>query len=348
MSPSHKRTATNFTALDLFCGCGGLTQGLKDAGFQVLGAVDIDALSVRTYQANHPDTEVWHQDIRTLEPAVIQESLELELGQLDLLAGCPPCQGFSLLRTRNGAVHIEDSRNELTGELLRFAKTLKPKAIMMENVPGFWGKPEFLDFIREMTDLGYLGQSRILNAADYGVPQRRHRLVYLAGFGASIPFASSEGRKHTVREALGHLPPAGHSNDHLHDWPERRSPRINALIRRIPKNGGSRTDLPESEQLACHRRCQGFRDVYGRMAWDQVAPTITSGCSNPSKGRFLHPQENRAITLREAALLQGFSATYQFPAGGKGSIAALIGNALPPPFIAALAVCIQKFLQDLM
>ena len=346
MSSSLNKRETILTALDLFSGCGGMTQGLRDAGFHVLGAVDNDALSVRTYHTNHPDTKIWHQDIRALDPSEMQESLGLDPGQLDLLAGCPPCQGFSSLRTRNGAVHIKDPRNDLTGEMLRFAKALKPRTVMMENVPGLWGEPEFMDFIREMTALGYVGQSQFLNAADYSVPQRRRRLVYLAGFGASVPFASSGEAPITVRDALGHLLQAGQSNDRLHDWPERRSPRISALIRRIPKDGGSRTDLPEAEQLACHRRCQGFRDVYGRMAWDRIAPTITSGCINPSKGRFLHPEENRAITLREAAILQGFSETYQFPEGGKGSIAALIGNALPPPFIAALSASIRRFLQD--
>jgi DNA (cytosine-5)-methyltransferase 1 len=115
------------------------------------------------------------------------------------------------------------------------------------------------------------------------------------------------------------------------------------LIRRIPKNGGSRSDLPEEDQLDCHKRCNGFKDVYGRMAWGEVSPTITSGCFNPSKGRFLHPEEDRAITMREAALLQGFPRRYKFPTtDNKSAIALMIGNALPPPFIAAHARCIVK------
>ena len=331
-------------AIDLFCGCGGLTQGLTDAGFQVLGAVDIDALSCHTYQVNHPNTRVWHQDIRTLKPSVVLETLKLEPGQLDLLAGCPPCQGFSSLRTRNGAVSIEDPRNDLISQLLRFALVLRPRAIMMENVPGLEDEPRFAALICQLEKLGYRGNARILNAADYGVPQRRRRLVYLAGLGRAVPVAAGHAPHRTVRDALGHLPPAGRSQDRLHDWPERRSPEVQALIRSIPKDGGSRTDLSATAQLACHRRCSGFRDVYGRMAWDQVAPTITSGCTNPSKGRFLHPREHRAITLREAALLQGFPETYQFPKGGKGMIATMIGNALPPPFIAELATSVRCFL----
>ena len=118
------------------------------------------------------------------------------------------------------------------------------------------------------------------------------------------------------------------------------------LIQRIPKNGGSRTDLPEEDQLECHKRCNGFKDVYGRMAWGDVAPTITSGCSNPSKGRFLHPEEDRAITLREAALLQGFPLRYKFPTSNKSAVALMIGNALPPPFITAHARMIRDTLQN--
>ena len=118
------------------------------------------------------------------------------------------------------------------------------------------------------------------------------------------------------------------------------------MIRRIPKDGGSRTDLPEEDQLDCHKRCNGFKDVYGRMAWSEVSPTITSGCFNPSKGRFLHPEEDRAITMREASLLQGFPRQYKFPAGsGKSAIAMMIGNALPPPFIAAHARRVLNSLQ---
>jgi len=117
------------------------------------------------------------------------------------------------------------------------------------------------------------------------------------------------------------------------------------MIRHIPKNGGIRRDLPSEFQLKCHQRCNGFKDVYGRMAWDDVAPTITGGCFNPSKGRFLHPEEDRAITMREAALLQGFPKLYKFPTiDNKSAVALMIGNALPPPFITAHAKCVKTAL----
>lgn len=323
-------------ALDLFSGCGGLTQGLKEAGFEVLGAVDIDLLAVETYKANHPEVHVWQKDIRDLKTSEIKKTLRLKKGELDLLAGCPPCQGFSTLRTLNGALQINDPRNNLLLEFQRVIEELRPRNIMLENVPGLAQDYRFKEFVLKMETLGYIGEHKILNAADYGVPQRRHRLIYLAGLGRKILFAEPLKTKKTVREVLGKLPKAGNSGDAVHDLKENRTPKVLELIKRIPKNGGSRIDLPQEDQLPCHIRCKGFKDVYGRMAWDKVAPTITSGCFNPSKGRFLHPEEDRAITMREAALLQGFPKKYKFPnSNNKSAIALMIGNALPPPFIKA-------------
>jgi DNA (cytosine-5)-methyltransferase 1 len=335
------------TAVDLFCGCGGLTVGLKKAGFRVLGAVDVNGPSVRTYMANHRDVEVWEIDIRRLEPADLLEKIGLAEGELDLLAGCPPCQGFSRMRTLNGAVSVEDPRNELLLEFQRFAEALRPRAVMMENVPGLADDEKFAAFCRRMRKLGYLGGHRVLDAAEYGVPQRRRRLIYLVGMGMEIPFADKTGRKKTVEDAIGALPKAGESGDPVHDMAERRTRKVMKIIRHIPCNGGSRTDLPEQFQLKCHKRCSGFKDVYGRMAWNDVAPTITTGCFNPSKGRFLHPEEDRAITMREAALLQGFPRRYEFPTtDNKSSVALMIGNALPPPFVAAHGRSVRRALRN--
>ena len=337
---------TKRTAVDLFCGCGGLTAGLKKAGFRVLGAVDVDPLSVKTYKANHRKVKVWERDIRGLAPSELINVFDLQKHRLDLLAGCPPCQGFSKMRTLNGALVIDDPRNDLLLEFHRFIEAIRPRTLMMENVPGLAEDNMFADFCRRMEVLGYIGHWDILDAADYGVPQRRRRLIYLAGDGFTIPFAAPLTTHKTVREALAGLPKAGESGDPVHDMSEIRSPRIIELIKRIPKNGGSRTDLPYEVQLECHKRCNGFKDVYGRMAWDNLAPTITSGCFNPSKGRFLHPEEDRAITIREAALLQGFSPNYKFPTdNNKSALALLIGNALPPPFIEAHGRSILRALE---
>jgi len=166
----------------------------------------------------------------------------------------------------------------------------------------------------------------------------------LAGRGFRIDFPREATTTRTVRDAIAWLPKPGASKDLLHNLPERRrGDRVAAFIRDIPKDGGSRKDLPKRRQLDCHKRSDGFKDVYGRMAWDEVAPTITGGCFNPSKGRFLHPSANRAITMREAALLQGFPRNYIFdPKIGKQRIALMIGNALPPEFIRRHALTIMK------
>ena len=340
------KQSLNPTAVDLFSGCGGLTVGLKMAGFRILGAVDIDPLSIKTYEANHTDVTLWQADIRNLDPAEISSRLGVAKGDLDLLTGCPPCQGFSTMRTLNGAFAVDDPRNDLLYEFLRFVEEISPRVVMMENVPGLAQDRRFAAFCDKMKSIGYLGNHRVLDAAEYGVPQRRKRLIYLAGFGFAIPFAAGARKRRTVRDAIGGLPKAGESGDPVHDIPERRAMRIMQLIRRIPRDGGSRTDLPEDDQLECHKRCGGFKDVYGRMSWENVSPTITSGCFNPSKGRFLHPEEDRAITMREAALLQGFPHRYKFPTtSNKSAIALMIGNALPPPFISAHAKVIRSALQ---
>ena len=335
------------TAVDLFCGCGGLTVGLKRAGFRVLGAVDVDPLSVKTYKANHRDVTLWEKDIRELDPQELLDTLGLKKGGLDLLAGCPPCQGFSTMRTLNGALMVDDPRNDLLLEFERFVEALRPRAVMMENVPGLADDERFGAFRRKLKNLGYLGEHRILNAAHYGVPQRRRRLIYLAGLGVTIPFAGKAAKMKTVEDAIGGLPKAGQSGDPVHDMPENRTPKVLDVIRLIPKDGGSRRDLPEEFQLECHKRCNGFKDVYGRMAWKKPAPTITGGCFNPSKGRFLHPEEDRAITMREAALLQGFPRRYKFPTTeNKSAVALMIGNALPPPFIVAHGRSIKRVLRN--
>lgn len=335
MSKKKKVRSRVRKAVDLFAGCGGLTLGLKRAGFKVYAAVEIDAVASATYSKNHPDVLLKTDDIRAISPKRLRLELGLRLGELDLLAGCPPCQGFSSLRTRNGASRNRDSRNYLVRDMLRFVEAFRPKAVMLENVPHLIRHEVFFDFCARLEQLGYLINFDVKDAAKYGVPQRRKRLVLLAGRNFRIEFAKESKRRKTVRAAIGSLGKPGAGKDILHNLPEqRRSNRVLNLIRDIPKNGGSRSDLPKSRQLACHRKSDGFKDVYGRMAWDDVSPTITGGCFNPSKGRYLHPKENRNITMREAALLQSFPRNYKFDlAGGKTGVALMIGNALPPEFV---------------
>jgi DNA (cytosine-5)-methyltransferase 1 len=344
---SHARKRRTLLAVDLFSGCGGLTTGLKQAGFFVLGAVDNHRLSVDTYKANHSGVRVWRRNITQFSATQMRRKLRLRPGQLDLLAGCPPCQAFSSIRTLNGKHNLRDPDKNLLFQFLRFVKAFRPKAVMIENVPGLAADKRVVRFCAALARLGYQSEFRVLDAAQYGVPQRRRRMILLANRATKLQFGRRSRLRSTVKDAIGALPKAGESGDPLHDFPEKRTKEMKQLIKMIPCNGGSRTDLPDRFRLACHRRCDGFKDVYGRMSWDSVAPTITTGCFNPSKGRFLHPRWHRAISMREAALLQGFPKRYRFPKpDSKIAVAAMIGNALPPPFIAAHARKIRSVLSS--
>jgi DNA (cytosine-5)-methyltransferase 1 len=204
---------------------------------------------------------------------------------------------------------------------------------MMENVPGLAKNHRIKKVFASLRRMGYKPSGRVLNAAEYGVPQRRRRFILLAGRGQTIPFARSARSRPVVRDAFRKLGKRSR-RDPLHNYRERRTEKVRRLIRRIPANGGSRLDLGKGRQLECHKNFDGFKDIYGRMSWGEVAPTITTGCFNPSKGRFLHPRNHRAITLREAALLQTFPKTYFFSLErGRILAAEMIGNALPPEFI---------------
>ena len=337
-----------FTAVDLFSGCGGLTQGLKDARFRVLAAVELDSLAAETYRINHGDVFLFNRDIRNVSTFDILKACDLRPGELDLLAGCPPCQGFSRLRDNNRRSRMVDPRNRLIDDVIRLTKALRPKVILIENVPNLAQYSRYLTFKRRLRHLGYVISDAILDVADFGVPQRRKRLVVLASAVGKMHHLPPNSVRRTVRDTIAKLPEPHRSNDPLHNFGEARSERIRQLIGCVPKDGGSRSDLPKHFRLKCHKKTDGYSDVYGRMAWDDVSPTITGGCINPSKGRFLHPEEDRAITLREAALLQSFPPTYVFSLKrGKYAAAEMIGNALPPAFSRLQAEAIRAHLANL-
>jgi DNA (cytosine-5)-methyltransferase 1 len=218
-------------------------------------------------------------------------------------------------------------------EYLRFVKKLRPLTIMMENVPGLMNYNLFQKVVRELKDLGYNPKVQPVNLQEYGVPQRRKRLVMVGSLLGDLSIAKPTGEKVTVRDTIGRLEPVSRTKDSIHRIVASHSSGVMRRIKATPKNGGSRKDVPQFE-LACHKdKKVGFRDVYGRLRWDDFSTTITGGCLNPSKGRFLHPTENRTITAREAAMLQTFPRSYKFPKNiSKTSISVLIGNALPPKF----------------
>lgn len=337
-----------FSAFDLFCGCGGLSLGLTRAGFDVKGAIDSDGVAVETYRKNHPDTLMFPCDVRSLKPGDVMDRLGVKPGELDLLAGCPPCQGFSALRTFNGSRQFEEPMNDLIFQFSRFVRAFRPRAIMMENVPALRDDHRMKKLRVELDELEYKHIDRIFDAANFGVAQRRKRMILVGARDGCPDFAKPLPGYRSVREVLCRLDPSEKKEDPMHNYIVRRSDKVTSLIRRIPKDGGGRTDLPDEDQLPCHREFDGFRDVYGRMAWSKPAPTITGGCINPSKGRFLHPDEDRAITLREAARLQGFPGDYKFDmTRGRYRVAGMIGNAFPPDFAMHHALSIRRHLENI-
>ncbi len=322
----------NFTAIDLFAGCGGLSEGLRQAGFNVIAAVEINKYAAEIYAANHKETLLFNEDIRKLDMEKINEILNGET--LYLLAGCPPCQGFSSMRRLNRKEPVDDPRNDLILEYLRFVKELMPLTLMMENVPSIINYDLFKHVANELKAMGYNIDFAVVNVSKYGVPQRRKRFVLVGSRIDEIKVSPGNDERRTVKDVIGDLESAYNSADPVHKIFPKHNARIQEMINKIPKNGGSRRDLPEEYILDCHKKDNiGFNDVYGRLKWDNVSSTITGGCLNPSKGRFLHPEENRCISAREASLLQTFPPDYVFLAHiPKTSLALMIGNALPPMF----------------
>jgi DNA (cytosine-5)-methyltransferase 1 len=323
-----------YNAIDLFAGCGGMTEGLFQAGYRVIAAVEIDRFAALAYRANNDQRGVrlFQEDIRNVDIGIIQNMLNGE--PLHLLAGCPPCQGFSTIRKKNKKRPKNDTRNKLIWEFVRFVEALMPVTIMLENVPALAGYTEFKKAIAKLKHLGYNPYFEILDVANFGVPQRRKRLVMMGSLLGSLLPAAGNSSPTTVRQTIGNLLLPEESDDPVHHMYPHHTSEVQRRIELIPQDGGSRSDLPEEYTLECHKKDGvGFHDVYGRLAWDKVSSTITGGCLNPSKGRFLHPEQNRCISAREAALLQTFPEEYLFPITiPRASIALMIGNALPPAF----------------
>lgn len=320
-------------SIDLFSGVGGLTQGLHKAGFKTELAFEIDEIASKAYKLNHKRTKVITSDIRKVSINTVKN--ELGNKTIHLLAGCPPCQGFSSIRRLNKPNPVEDERNSLIKEFVRFIKELKPYTFMMENVPGLALHESFNQALNEIEKAGYYPPDwKIVNVKDYGVPQNRKRLVLVGSRLAPLKVAEPTQKRKTVRQVIGKLPNPENSNDPLHKIFPKHTDEILNLIKEIPKNGGSRKDLGNDRQLECHKKGNvGFNDVYGRLRWDDYSTTITGGCLNPSKGRFLHPEQDRCISAREASILQSFPRNYKFPLNApRTKIALMIGNALPPQF----------------
>ena len=338
------------TAVDLYSGSGAVTAALKRRHFRVVAAVDNDPVACATYRLNHPRTRMIEDDIAKVDPADIRRE-NLDGGDVDLLVVCAPCQPFSSQNRKRGA----DDRSRLILQAGKFARILRPRVIFFENVPGLAAQSDLLDELREKLGPDYhLGDPERVDAADFGVPQRRVRCIMMATRGgkppALPPAVTPKGKRFTVRQAIGHLPRLRTGerdpNDNLHAARRHQDIALRRLAT-IPKDGGSRSSLPADLGLTCHAGVQAskFSDVYGRMSWDQVAPTLTTGCTDITRGRFAHPEDDRAITPREAALLQTFPPRYRFT-GSTSDVQTQIGNAVPVKLVEALTPAFRRILTE--
>jgi DNA (cytosine-5)-methyltransferase 1 len=339
--------------IDMFSGCGGMSAGFAAVNaitpaYHLIGAVDIDQVANETYTANLPiapsPLDVAHlaQDRRRLK-GFMQKSGRRP-GKPLVLIGCAPCQGFSSHRNSRGQ---SDERNPLFVDFARVATMLQPNVVVAENVPElltyrYW--PYVAEARKLLEQAGYYVHLGVHNMAHFGVPQERFRAVMLAFRRPFSPLRGIVGRGEfrTVRDAVGDLPPVAagvrHPMDPMHYCAGHKESTL-ATIRAVPKDGGSR---PWNVGPACLRRVRerqgrgAYEDVYGRLAWDRPSITVTAYARNPASGRYIHPEQDRGLTVREAACLQGFPKDYWF-AGSLDERFRQIGNAVPPSFAAGLA-----------
>jgi len=326
-------------ALDLFCGCGGVTYGLARAGIKVALGIDIDERCRFTFRLNNPGTNFLVADIRDVSAQTLLKHVpHLTESDFLLIAACAPCQPFSSQnRSKN-----KTSGRAILNEVERIVRELRPEFLFLENVTGIQKVPGFSAFhrlLRALHNLKYKVEFRSIDALWYGIPQRRKRLVLLASVYGKIPwpeqthgFGPGLQTPVTVREAIAHYPPlqAGEAHPTVPNHiAARLSPRNLERIRATACDGGSRSEWPRRLALSCHDTHDGHEDVYGRLRWDALAPTLTTKCTSISNGRFGHPDQDRAISAREAAALQGFDDRFVFY-GGLRQISVQIGNSVPP------------------
>ena len=346
---------TKLSAIDLFCGAGGLSFGLVKAGIPVVAGVDTDPACRYPFEHNI-DAKFLEEDVKTLTAETLNR-LWIK-GSVRVLAGCAPCRPFSPYR--RGIDTSKEKDWPLLRQFGRLASETLPEIITMENVPRIQGSSVFKAFVKRLTSSGYHVDWRSCYGPDYGLPQVRRRLVLLAsllgpiGVPSSTSAAVSKRPVATVRSKIGKLPPidaGGHDpRDPLHVARTLSDVNLRRIKASVP--GGTWEDWPIELRATCHKRSSGgtFRNVYARMEWDKPAPTITTLAHNFGTGRFGHPEQDRPLSLREAAMLQGFPRYYRFVKTPESitfhKLGTLIGNAVPPPLAKAVGKAIIAHVQE--
>lgn len=337
-------------AVDLFCGAGGLTRGLEKAGVKVALGIDVDPDCEFPYVANN-EAAFLLKSVKDIHSTELQKAFGN--AKFTLLAGCAPCQPFSTYRI--GKSSDADGRWFLLHEFQRLVLETKPTVVTMENVPRLGEQSIFAEFVAALEGGGYRVKSDVVRCADYGVPQQRERLVLLAsqlGDIQMIPPTHAD-RHITVRKALGDLPALGAGEQHWKDPLHQTSDLSPINLQRIQAStpGGTWRDWDMELRADCHRKKSGktYPSVYGRMCWDAPAPTITTQFYGFGNGRFGHPEQDRAISLREGAIIQSFPKGYRFCKPGQPihfkTIGRLIGNAVPVKLGQAIGLSISRHIR---
>jgi DNA (cytosine-5)-methyltransferase 1 len=343
-------TVKKIACVDLFCGAGGLTHGFYLEGLPVVAGIDMDPACRYPYEANNR-AKFLEQDISKVSTTDLKKLFGN--AAITILAGCAPCQPFSSYAHRY-ELDSEDGKWGLLYEFARLAKGARPDIITMENVPTVAGHKVFHDFVISLKQMGYQVWFSVINSSQYGVPQTRRRMVLLASLHGEIKMIEPTLRKpKTVRQAIGRLRKlnAGESapRDKLHISSRLSEKNLKRI--KVSKPGGTWRDWPGHLVADCHRTESGrtYSGVYGRMEWDKPAPTMTTQCYGFGNGRFGHPDQDRAISLREAAILQSFPRNYSFiPDDGDVEFRALgrlIGNAVPVDLGRAIARSINSHIE---
>jgi DNA (cytosine-5)-methyltransferase 1 len=348
----RKTRRRGIAAVDLFCGAAGLSYGLLKEGIDVRAGVDLDGDCRWAYEAN-TDAQFIHADVAKLDAKVLTRYLPKN--HYTLLAGCAPCQRFS--RYTQKAAQNERQRWRLLASFSRLALELRPDIITMENVSGLVRHRRFKEFVRALKRSGYFVWHEVIDCFEYGTPQTRKRLVLLGSRLGPIQMLDPKSlriRKRTVRQVIGKLPAIKAGEVSKRD-PLHRSQALSPLNKRrirTSKPGQSWRTWPKELVLKCHTRATGksYPSVYGRMEWDKPAPTVTTLAFNYGSGRFGHPEQDRAISLREAAMLQTFPRHYKFWEPRKRfeirTLARLIGNAVPVALAQAIGRSIVSHVND--